>query len=136
MWAYSTRARRARSHQQTDEISDDLAAQPETGEPKLDLSGVFHPGLRSRTRPKESFHPMGLLWGEGYTELLLFRDDSELPPDIRMIPGVRVEKVDGMVAVWMRPEAGDPGRGMDSLHTSGCGRPNGRQLGLPWLLGY
>src|SRR5262249_51500124 len=26
------------------------------------------------------------------------------------IPGVRVETVDGMVAVWMRPEAGHPGR--------------------------
>jgi hypothetical protein len=94
---------------QGDEIAEDLAVRPETGEPKLDLSGVFHPGLRNQTQPRRSFRPMDEL-GEDYTQLLLFRDDSELPPAVRAIPGVRVEAVDGMVAVWMRPEAGRRGR--------------------------
>jgi hypothetical protein len=37
-----------------------------------------------------------------------FRDDSELSPAIRAIPGVRVETVDGMVVVWRRNEVGQP----------------------------
>src|SRR5262249_52649353 len=101
----------------------DLTAKPETGEPALDLSGIFHPGLRG-TRLPRLFRPRDWPLENNETQFLLFRDDSELSPAIRAIPGVRVERVGGMVAVWMRPEAGHPGREAWTafIHQAAAGR--------------
>ena len=84
---------------------------PVTSEAEFRLSAVLHPGLRAgalprRESPGEGWPTEGLAElepertrAEGVTEVLLFRDESLLTPEVRVLPGLQVGRVGQFVVV-------------------------------------
>jgi len=89
---------------------------PVTGEAEFKLSAVLHPGLRSgalppRENPTKGWPTEGLAEleperyrAEGVTEILLFRDESPLTPEVRALPGLQVGRVAQFVLVSLTSE--------------------------------
>src|SRR5262245_23024422 len=91
-----------------------LVPLPVIGEPELELSAVFDPGLRSGELPwRRSPLPSGWPW-EGAAALLLFQDESVLTSEVRALPGLHVGRIGEFVLVTLKPDVkltiGDPRR--------------------------
>lgn len=84
--------------QSDDAVLGRLESLPVTGEPTFALSAVLHPGFRPGILPPP--RPLSRGWPvEGMANLLLFRDESVLSPEVRALPGLRVGRAGEFVLV-------------------------------------
>src|SRR5262249_1795386 len=96
-----------------DEVLEALEPLPVIGEPRFELSGVFHPGLRPGALPERRVLPRG--WPP-FDEIqsLLLSDESLLTPEVLALPGLEVGRAGQFVLVSLEPTIelaqNDPGR--------------------------
>jgi len=85
-----------------DEVLEALEPLPVIGEPRFELSGVFHPGLRPGALPERRVLPRG--WPP-FDEMqsLLLSDESLLTPEVRALPGLEVGRAGQFVLVSLEP---------------------------------
>jgi len=87
--------------QSDDAVLEALEPLPVIGEPRFDLSGMFHPGLRSGALPKRRVLPRG--WPSlDEAQSLLLSDESPLTPEVRALPGLEVDRVGQFVLVSLK----------------------------------
>src|SRR5215475_6935056 len=81
-----------------DEVLEALEPLPVIGEPRFELSGVFHPGLRPGALPERRVLPRG--WPP-FDEMqsLLLSDESLLTPEVLALPGLEVGRAGQFVLV-------------------------------------
>src|SRR5215470_11324975 len=90
--------------QSDDAVLEALEPLPVIGEPRFDLSGMFHPGLRSGALPKRRVLPRG--WPSlDEAQSLLLSNESPVTPEVRALPGVEVDRVGLFVLVSLEPSA-------------------------------
>ena len=88
--------------QSDDEVLEALEPMPVVGEPRFELSGVFHPGLRLGALPERRVLPRG--WPSiDEMESLLLSDESLLTPEVRALPGLEVDGAGQFVLVSLKP---------------------------------
>ena len=85
-----------------DEVLEALEPLPVIGEPRFELSGVFHPGLRPGALPERRVLPRG--WPP-FDEIqsLLLSDESLLTPEVLALPGLEVGRAGQFVLVSLEP---------------------------------
>src|SRR5499433_3267873 len=88
--------------QSDDEVLEALEPLPVIGEPRFELSGMFHPGLRSGALPERRVLPRGCPFIDEVQSLLLW-DESLLTPEVRALPGLEVDRAGEFVLVSLKP---------------------------------
>jgi len=88
--------------QSDDEVLEGLEPLPIIGEPRFELSGMFHPGLRSGALPERRVLPRGWPLIDEMQSLLL-SDESLLTPEVLALPGLEVGRAGQFVLVSLEP---------------------------------